>query len=75
MGNYDDMVLGYLNPNHPCNQPETKGILVECDGCDDLVPSNEIVEDGDTNWCSQCWAEIQEEIKKIIPETGSTNQI
>lgn len=75
MGNYDLDWCGIGHPNHPANQPETKPLLVECDGCDDLVPSNEIVEDGDTNWCVQCWAEVQEEIKKIIPETGSTNQI
>lgn len=64
MASYDHDWCGIGHPNHPANQPEPKTILMVCYGCDDLVPSNEIVEDGDTNWCTSCWAEVQEEIKK-----------
>lgn len=72
MASYDDYVLGYLNSDHPCNQPEPKPILVVCDGCDDLIPENEIVEDGDWYWCPACWAQIQEETK--APELSGAIQ-
>lgn len=58
MGNYDDEVLGHLNPDFPGNQPEPTAIMLMCDGCYEITPENEVIKDGDSFWCSACWAEV-----------------
>lgn len=69
MASYDNDWCGIGHPNHPANERREPGvILLSCDGCDDLIPENEAIEDGDWCWCTQCWGEVCEEIKTKAPE-------